>query len=275
MSIAEMFIAHLASLVNVSIDTEDYRRIDLRQDLSGPELNLDDLILFTVPAAWTSRPRRVLFERLISKQARIFTVDADGPAELTDAAISEVCDSHQEERLGVLPVGDEAASVRRLLDIAGTMAGSSEDASRLAALQWNPTWSMHPHLSWRPGEQQDSGLTVRSFTSARVARSTGETLIRDAELHMAGVEVAHVREYASVPAMMEQAEEAGSPADLSYLENTGDVAPPGMVGLFFGWERLVSVLLGLSGVDRAVLFPRQGSGYLEATDHSVLGRNAN
>ncbi|MCM0638962.1 amino acid--tRNA ligase-related protein [Cellulomonas wangsupingiae] len=270
MRAAQDLVAHLAARVGVTITDDHYRVLDGR-GASGAAgtVTLDDLQLFSIPSSWPARARELLTDRLRDAGARLYRLDSDGPSALEQD--DPVTGTGGEVRLGALPAADDGGRVRRILDVAGTMAGAGDDVDRLVALQWNPTWSMHPDLQWGDGEQSDSSLAVRSFTSARTTTPDGRTVIRDAELHLGGVEVVHVREYAAVDDLAKQAADAGAAADLGYLNRSGEVAPPGMVGLFVGWERLVAVLCGLSGVDRTLLFPRGGDGTLRTVSDSSRG----
>lgn len=271
MDVAQELVRHLAAEVAVTIRDEDYRRLDglVARGVDVP--HLDDLLLFAAPGSWPPRARQLLTERLLSAGASLYRLDPEGPRPVSSDDLEDLVTRPAGMRLGVRPAADDEGRARRLLDVAATMAASGDDVDRLVALQWNPTWSLHPDLRWSEGEQSDSSLDVRSFTSARTVAPDGSTVIRDAELHLGGVEVVHVREYAPVRQLREQAAEAGAAADLHYLDRAHGSGPPGMVGLFVGWERLVSVLLGLPGLDRTLLFPRSGDGTLRTMATAAPG----
>lgn len=261
MAVAEQLVAALASEVGVLVEESDFARFGrTARTVRRPDVpHFDDMVFLTVPAPGTSGSDQSLPSILEETSAKIWRLDADGSYTPVESAAA-------------LRAGDRVAlhveeDRRHVLEqVVLDLRRSSVEADSVAQRQWNPTWSMLPTLAWRPGEESDSSLPVRAFTSAPVtAPDDGDDLIADAELHLGGTEVVHVREYADVLTVISQADKHGAPGIYDYLADRAEVAPPGMVGAFIGWERLTGVLLGAAGADEMLLFPRRGDGNLAET----------
>jgi hypothetical protein len=126
----------------------------------------------------------------------------------------------------------------------------------------NPTWRTPLPRAWED-EGQFSSYAIRGITSKRVDGSAD--LIEEAELYLAGVEVAHAGVFASGPEFDQNIADAQVPglADrYAWLRPTMDNAPPGLTKVGIGWERLVSTLLGLDSPALAQPFPRMSDGTL-------------
>ena len=248
--VTEDLVCHLARTAGMELDRSTFASVDMRRALrTDPEV---DLLEFTVPPAWPRRAVEVLLTRLRSMGCTWYSLGD------LDAVGDDVAPG---DRLLVATTFRQASAVQRILDVAASHGGDPGPGADLAstlARTWNPTWYAYPPLRWREGEQDDSELTVRSFTSARDI-ADDETYTFDTELHLGGVEVAHVRQYAGVEEMRAYAAEAGSRAELGYLDGIRGRLP-GAVGAFIGWERLMSVIVGAQRISDVVVFGRDGQG---------------
>lgn len=260
MAHVEDLVRTLARAVGVDLDDVDFL-VSAPEGMpdaaaTGRAVEMERVTLFTVPATWPAAARRVLVDRLEQLGANVIVLDGDGGA-LERAG--------KEARLAVEAGGTSAASVRRVLDTAASYVMPGADISAAVALQWNPAWEAYLPLEWREGEQSGSAYPVRSITSRREADAAGNERIADAELYLKGIEVAHVRAYANRTQFEENLARAGiddSRRRFGYLLDALESAPPGMVGMFIGWERLLTVLAGLSSTQEAQLYARDGTGRL-------------
>ncbi len=255
MGLAEDLIVTLCQELNYDINKSDFHRVappGLAPDSLADGLGIEDVTLFTVPSSWNTRARQILKERLQAAGARVHGLESSLHAE------------GAEERWAV-ELGHDPVQARRILDIAVGHASSTTSATGMNAttLQWNPTWNLFPTLRWRADEGADSRHDTRSVTSRRVTAADGTVCIADAELYLAGREVVHVREFSSADQFQENLRLAGveHTADwYPYLNRALPQSPPGAVGIYIGWERLLSVLTGMESAAQMQLFPRHGDG---------------
>jgi elongation factor P--beta-lysine ligase len=260
MAQVEDLVRTLAKAVGVDLDDVDFlvSAPEGMPDVAakGRAVELERVALFTVPASWPAAARRVLVDRL--EQAGASVIVLDGDDDLLRRGGTEV-------RLAV-EIGDEiAATVHRILDTAGSYVMPGNEISAAVALQWNPAWEAYLPLEWREGEESGSAYPVRSITSRRETDADGNERIADAELYLKGIEVAHVRAYADRSQFEENLGKAAitdPEGRFGYLLSALESAPPGMVGMFVGWERLLTVLEGLLATQEAQLYPRDGTGRL-------------
>ena len=127
-----------------------------------------------------------------------------------------------------------------------------------------PLWESPLPLEWdeREGAVQ-SEHKIRSLTSARVLDAAGTEWIAEAELYIRGIEVAHAGVFADHETFLRNVRDAEVPSSRhDWLVPMLEAAPPGMVKVGIGWERLVTVLAGGGDAMEAQLFPRLGSGQL-------------
>lgn len=212
--------------------------------------------VFVVPHNWGQHAREVLIGRLGDLDATVLTVSDQGEIGEGLAAVREPdC-----RRLMMHVRPENLGALLRTLDVAGSLADDPDGAGREIARHWAPTWRTEPPLRWLDDETTDSGLSVRSFTAARV-NTTDVVRIRDAELMLGGVDVAHIGELAGKEDLVANLREAGLPAGrFDYLVSAAEDAPPIMGEVSFGWERLCAVLLGAPSAAAIQLFPRAGDG---------------
>ncbi|WP_158299787.1 amino acid--tRNA ligase-related protein [Glycomyces paridis] len=225
---------------------------------TGRQVPLEQVTLFTVPATWSAAARRVLVERLERAGAAVIVLEGEESALERPGA---------EVRLAIEAGEADAATVHRVLDTAASYVMPGADVPAAVALQWNPAWEAYLPLSWGEGEGGGSAYPVRSITSRRETGPDGGERIADAELYLKGIEVAHVRAYANRDQFEENLRLAGiedAQERYGYLSEALESAPPGMVGMFIGWERLLTVLEGLLSTQRAQLYARDGVGRLVA-----------
>lgn len=143
-------------------------------------------------------------------------------------------------------------SVRRIT------AGSS------AITPLRPWWRSPLPLQW--GEDPESSRSeydIRAITSARVTNDLGVDWVAEAELYLDGLEIAHAGVFADLDTFLRNLDEAGTSRDryawlIPFLED----APPGMVKVGIGWERLIAAILGNCTPADVQLFPRLGDGAL-------------
>ncbi|MFD7235992.1 amino acid--tRNA ligase-related protein [Streptomyces syringium] len=261
--LAEDLILTLCQELGYAIEKSDFHRVapsGLGPDTLADGLRIEDVSLFTVPPSWNSRARHVLRERLQTAGARVHGLNGTPGAANVEGA---------EERWAV-ELGDDPTQARRILDIAVGHASSTTSTTGMNAttLQWNPTWNLFPTLRWRPEEGSDSSHDTRSITSRRVTAADGTECIADAELYLAGREVVHVREFTDADQFQENLRLAGAEHTAHwypYLRRALPQAPPGTVGIYIGWERLLSVLTGVESAAQMQLFPRHGDGKAPTT----------
>lgn len=256
----EELIRALAKAVGVDLDDVDFL-VSAPEGMSdvttnGRAVELERVALFTVPATWPAAARRILLDRLEQAGASVIVLDGDDDAMQRGGT---------EVRLAVETGEDLAAAVHRILDTAASYVMPGGQISAAVALQWNPAWEAYLPLEWREGEQSESAYPVRSITSRRETDADGNERIADAELYLKGIEVAHVRAYADRAQFEGNLGKAGitdPEGRFGYLLTALESAPPGMVGMFIGWERLLTVLEGLLATQDAQLYPRDGTGRL-------------
>jgi hypothetical protein len=262
-ALGEQLVMYLAERCGVAMAAETFLRNDHLTAAGhgrGSLPSLNDLILFAVPGTWPRQAVVLLVRRLVEVEARLYLWDGEGRPRSCEPDDLESL-AGQELRLAIEPAPGRESELARILDVARTMMGA-DGIGQAVAQQWNPTWEIHPPLEWRPDEQRQSDLRVRSFTSATATAADGSTMVRDAELYVGGIEMIHVREYPDVPSLIDQAAHAGALGTFDYLRDHAGTAPEGMVGLFIGWERLCSVLLGERSAHDILPFPRAGDGSL-------------
>jgi tRNA synthetases class II (D, K and N) len=246
--LTEDLILMICAELKVAIDKSEFLRAGPRglAEFTLPGgLGIEDVALFTVPVGWNSAAQRVLRGRLLAAGARIHELGEAG-------------------RWWV-ELGAEPPAVRRVLDIAAGYAAPAggQPASDAAFRQWNPTWNCYPPLAWRDGEGVGTAHGTRSITSRVTRAADGTDRICDAELYLAGREVVHVREYADAAQFLDNIRRAGIPDAepwYGYLFESLRAAPSGLVGIYVGWERLLSVLMGTEDAASLQAFPRQGDG---------------
>lgn len=264
MRLTEQLLSHLAGTVGQALRPDDFYRLPAAGGAaagSGGTPGIEELVLFAVPDGWNAKALRLMIDRLRSAGATVYPMDAREGLTGPDAQLPET--AMPGSRWAVAP-GPDATTVRHILDIsANASAGRRAGAGGNGQSQWNPTWNVHPTLRWGDGEGFGTRHRTRSITSRRVKDADGVDRIADAELYIAGREVAHVREYASVEQFRENLKLAGV-EDMEhcydYLYGPLEIAPPGMIGIFIGWERLLSVLTGNESAADAQLLPRSGDG---------------
>ncbi|WP_416485588.1 amino acid--tRNA ligase-related protein [Streptomyces sp. CL12] len=266
-ALAEDLIRHLLESLGQNLEGVDFYRLlpaglaaDGEHGRPGPRTGLapgiDDLLLFTVPGNWNTRALGLLLGQLSTAGARVHRMD---PARGLACADDWESGPAGGSRWAIEP-GEQRPRVERILDIAG---GMSDAGQRAARSRWNPTWNMYPPLRWGPGEGVENRHLTRSITSSRIKDSAGTEYITDAELYVAGREVAHIREYADADQFRENLKLAGvghMEGNYDYLLRALESAPSGLVGVYFGWERLLSVLTGQETAAQGQLFPRYGDG---------------
>ncbi|MDA1360915.1 hypothetical protein O1R50_14890 [Glycomyces luteolus] len=259
MAQVEELIRTLAKAVSVDLDDVDFL-VSAPEGMSdvaakGRAVELERVVLFTVPASWPAAARRVLVDRLEQAGASVIALEGD----------DDVLRGGTEVRLAVETGDATVATVHRILDTAASYVMPGNGISAAIALQWNPAWEAYLPLEWREDEQSESAYPVRSITSRRETDADGNERIADAELYLKGIEVAHVRAYADRTQFEENLAKAGindPNGRFGYLLDALESAPPGMVGMFIGWERLLTVLEGLLATQEAQLYPRDGTGRL-------------
>lgn len=268
--LAENLVATMAAEAGIAVRPEDFVRVDpLEGDgRTTPDGRaVDELVLFTVPAHWPVAARRVTRDRLEQLGAQVYLLagaddDEADAREATDPADAVLGSPGRSVRWAVV-AGPQDAAVRRVLDIAGGFDADGASLLSAATLQWNPVWNLHPPVAWGQDEDHDSTYQARSITSLRLADETGEQFIADAELYLAGREIVHVRAYADgqqFKAAVEAEQIPGLEQRYRYLPPLLENAPTGLVGVFIGWERLMSLLTGVEAAADMQLFPRSGSG---------------
>ncbi|MDX3235935.1 hypothetical protein PV392_09600 [Streptomyces sp. ME03-5709C] len=250
--LAQDLVLDLCSAAGLKVDPSDFRRVSPRglggSELPGPA-GLESFRLFSVPADWSVKARDVLRTRLLALGASVHSLDA-----------GDVLGSPGQATRWIIDPREAAAQVERVLSVATAYA---EDADRTdaQALQWNATWNIAPPREWRDGEEHDSTHEVRSINSGVLRSDDGEVCITDAELYLAGREVVHVRQYADAEQFLANLRESGTAGledRFAYLMPSLRRAPRGIVGVFVGWERLMSVLAGAPSAAALQVFPRLG-----------------
>lgn len=261
--LAQDLVIALAAEVGVRLSDSSFVTTDLLAAAGATQAPpaLDDVDLLTIPASWSSQAVQVLAQRLESVGAEVYLCADDTLVPLRTSELRERAGATL--RLALRPDPARREETRRVLDVVTTMTGAvGASVADSVALAWNPTWQVHPSLDWTDEERKGSDLSVRSFTSRWLQGPHGMA-IADAELHLGGVEVVHVREYADVDDLISQAAYAGALGEYDYVKPYSDAAPPGLVGVFFGWERLTGVLAGAKDAHQMLVFPRNGNAELE------------
>jgi hypothetical protein len=252
--LAQEFVIDLSRAAGLTVNPEDFRRVS-PPGLGGTALpgsgDLGAFLLLTIPATWPANARQITLRRLTHADAIVHSMDSGPTIELQGLLAGDA------DRWVIEP-GPHADEVFRILDVVQTLMDGNA-VSDAQALQWNATWNIAPPRRWRAGETRDSNYDLRSINSQVVVSEDGVDCIADAELYVAGREVVHVRAYADVEqfrANLKEAGVGGLDERFAYLMPSLHRAPGGIVGVFIGWERLMSIL---SSVDRAAdlqLFPR-------------------
>ncbi|WP_327129809.1 amino acid--tRNA ligase-related protein [Streptomyces sp. NBC_01727] len=270
--LTEDLIRHLAASLGLALESADFFRLlppglaaDGRHGTTGARTGLassiDDLLLFTVPEGWNRKALGILLGQLASAGARVHRMDGAGGLSTAEDWESGPAGGSR----WAIEAGQERPRVQRILDVAGSMSDAGQRAARG---RWNPTWNMYPPLQWGPGEGVENRHLTRSITSRRHQDSAGTEYIADAELYLAGREVVHIREYADAEQFRQGLKLAGveeMEGQYSYLLEALESAPSGMVGIYIGWERLLSVLTGQESAAEGQLFPRFGDGERRGT----------
>jgi hypothetical protein len=126
-------------------------------------------------------------------------------------------------------------------------------------------WWRSP-LSWGWEDELASARSehkIRAITSARTQDENGVDCAAEAELYVDGIEVAHAGIFADRETFLRNLSEAGAPPSrYEWLVPVLQGAPPGMVKVGIGWERLVASLVRDIAPSDVQLFPRLGSGQL-------------
>lgn len=250
--LAQNLVIDLCSAAGLKADDSDFRRVSPR-GLGGSELpgtaGLESFRLFSVPANWSGKARGVLRDRLLAVGARVHSLDSD-----------DVLGRPGHDTRWIIAPGDAAAPVEQVLSVATAYAEAVERTDA-QALQWNATWNIAPPRSWREDEEHDSTYEIRSINSGLLRSADGEECITDAELYLAGREVVHVRQYADADQFLANLRDSGTPGlddRFAYLVPSLRRAPRGIVGVFIGWERLMSVLTGAPSAAALQVLPRVG-----------------
>lgn len=137
-------------------------------------------------------------------------------------------------------------------------------ASELPRPPLRPWWRSPLSLVWE--DELDSTRSehkIRAITSARMRGEMGEEHAEEAELYVDDVEIAHAGLLADRETFLRNLRDAAAPPDrYEWLIPLLESAPPGMVKVGVGWERLVAALLRDVAPTDVQLFPRLGSGRL-------------
>lgn len=135
--------------------------------------------------------------------------------------------------------------------------------SELPPMELRPWWRTPLPLTWEDDEDAErSEYQIRAITSARTTGPDGSTWAAEAELYIGDLEVGHAGVFADHDTFLQNIADAGvSPSRYDWLVPMLRDAPPGMIKVGIGWERLVTALIGGQPAD-AQLFPRLGGGRL-------------
>ena len=135
--------------------------------------------------------------------------------------------------------------------------------SAQSPIELHPWWRTPLSLRWDDeNDAERSEYRIRAITSARTKGPDGSDSLAEAELYIDDLEVGHAGMFADYRTFLQNLEDAGAPLSrYDWLLPMLQDAPPGMVKVGIGWERLVTALLG-GQVAEAQLFPRNGRGHL-------------